>query len=206
MEHDFWHQRWAEGRIGFHLSEVNSYLKNNWKALEICSKSTVFVPLCGKSLDLLWLREQGHSVLGNELSDTACQHFFSENEIEPESRELDGFKVRSVDGVSLYSGDFFSLVEEVVADVGAVYDRAALIALPPVMRQQYAQQMCRMLPTGVKMLLVTLEFEGNGGPPFSVRAEEVKALYSGRFNLSKLDEGLDGDRREVVWLLEDKVG
>ncbi|MFY0676431.1 MAG: thiopurine S-methyltransferase [Neptuniibacter sp.] len=209
MKHDFWHQRWSEGRIGFHQADFNPYLKKYWQLLSLAGDDRVFVPLCGKSKDMLWLREQGHEVLGVELNSSACEAFFAENEAEPEFSQRPGFVVRSVDGVQLLCGDFFSLNAEDLRDVSAVYDRAALIALPPEMRVQYVEYLTQILPRGVQILLITLEFEGEGGPPFSVQGTEVERLFGAAFEIECLertqpDDPRDVGRLEVTWLLKDK--
>ncbi|MCP4596414.1 thiopurine S-methyltransferase [Neptuniibacter sp.] len=210
MEHDFWHQRWAEGRIGFHQEDVNPFLKKHWAELKVASDETVFVPLCGKSRDMLWLREQGHPVVGVELSDAACEAFFAENDVEPERKSFGGYVAREVDGIRVLCGDFFALNSELIRESRAVFDRAALVALPPGMRRDYAVYLQQLLPTGSKVLLVTLEFEGESGPPFSVSSEEVEQLYGERFSIRCLErfeceDPRDAGRSEVVWLLEDKA-
>ena len=209
MKHDFWHLRWSEGRIGFHQADFNPYLKKYWQLLSLAGDDRVFVPLCGKSKDMLWLREQGHEVLGVELNPSACEAFFAENGAEPECSQQPGFVVRSVDGVQLLCGDFFSLNAEDLRDVSAVYDRAALIALPPEMRVQYVEYLTQILPRGVQILLITLEFEGEGGPPFSVQGSEVERLFGEAFEIECLertqpDDPRDVGRLEVTWLLKDK--
>lgn len=209
MKHDFWHQRWSEGRIGFHQADFNPYLKKYWQLLSLAADDRVFVPLCGKSKDMLWLREQGHEVLGVELNASACEAFFAENGAEPECNQKSGFVVRSVDGVELMCGDFFSLNTEDLRDVGAVYDRAALIALPQEMRTQYAEHLTQILPKGVQILLITLEYDGEGGPPFSVQGSEVERLFGAAFEIECLertqpDDPRDVGRLEVTWMLKDK--
>ncbi|MGH1463704.1 MAG: thiopurine S-methyltransferase [Neptuniibacter sp.] len=209
MEHNFWHQRWSEGRIGFHQQEINFYLKSYWEQLELEDGGKVFVPLCGKSLDLLWLRGLGHKVIGVELNASACEAFFSENKMAPITRNLAGFVSREVDSVQLLCGDYFDLRRHDLFGVQAVYDRAALIALPPEMRRRYVRYLIELLPVGVKMLLVTLEFEGGEGPPFSVKGDEVEKLYGENFEISCLsrvqpDDPRDVGRIEVTWLLVDK--
>ncbi|MGH1430225.1 MAG: thiopurine S-methyltransferase [Neptuniibacter sp.] len=209
MKHDFWHQRWSEGRIGFHQADFNPYLKKYWQLLSLAADDRVFVPLCGKSKDMLWLREQGHEVLGVELNASACEAFFAENGAEPECNQKSGFVVRSVDGVELMCGDFFSLNTEDLRYVGAVYDRAALIALPQEMRTQYAEHLTQILPKGVQILLITLEYDGEGGPPFSVQGSEVERLFGAAFEIeclerSQPDDPRDVGRLEVTWMLKDK--
>ncbi len=210
MEHDFWHKRWAEQRIGFHQESVNKFLETHYSALNLAPGAQVFVPLCGKSSDMLWLREQACHVLGVELSDTACEAFFAENGGAVEKVLVDGFYQREKDEIVLLCGDFFKLSADKLGSVGAVYDRAALIALPEELRRKYAKKMIECLPKGVKVLLVTLEFEGEAGPPFSVSADEVRALFSDRFDITKLasecpGEGKDAGRTEIAWLLNDRT-
>lgn len=209
MEHKFWHGRWAEGRIGFHQDEINPYLLEFFSQLSADSGEPVFVPLCGKSKDMWWLAEQGLRVLGVELSQAACEQFFSEAEVDPEVSVQGVFTSFVGNSVELLAGDFFRLGDERLVNTRLVYDRASLIALPPEMRIQYADKMKSLMPIGTRMLLVTLEFESKMGPPFSVSQPEIEALYSDRFNVFKLASvSLEGERdagkTECVYLLEEK--
>lgn len=205
MEHAFWHARWAEGRIGFHQDEFNSQLQAYWPELAVSSGGQVFVPLCGKSSDMLWLREQGCAVLGVELNQSACEAFFVERDAEPVVRQEGPYQYYGCDGVELLCGDVFSLSVAQLKDVGAVYDRAALVALPPEMRKQYAQMLIERLPVGVSVLLIALEFEGEQGPPFSVEECEVEVLFSSRFKVERLSERNDSaGRQDVAYRLTDK--
>ncbi len=210
MEHNFWHSRWLEGRIGFHQAEFNVYMMAHWSALNSVD-GQVFVPLCGRSRDLLWLRERSKAVLGVELSEKACSEFFLEQSAQAERSEEGDFTSFEADKIRLLCGDLFNLTADQVMQVVAVYDRAALIALPPLMRQAYAAHLCAILPSGVSMLLIVLEFDGEEGPPFSVSEAEVELLYSARFDIrllhvAILSEGKDKGRREKVYQLLDRNG
>lgn len=163
MEHAFWHARWEEGRIGFHQQEINEQLQGHWPALNLDSDVQVLVPLCGKSRDMLWLREQGHPVVGVELNQGACEAFFEENGAGAKVAESAPYRAYRCDGIELLCGDVFALDATRFNGVGAVYDRAALVALPSEMRKAYAQMVCEKLPVGVPMLLITMEFEGGAG-------------------------------------------
>ena len=209
MKSEFWHERWQSGRIGFHQAQVNSFLQRYWSALRAEGKERVLVPLCGKSLDMLWLREQGHEVTGVELSDLACRAFMSELGVDAPARQEAGFTIREHEGLQLLCGDFFALSEANYAGIRWVYDRAALIAFPADMRREYAQILNKNLPKGVAMLLVTLEFDEQQGPPFSVPETEVHELYSERFEIEKLatEQSIGrGGRAETesVYVLRDK--
>ncbi len=209
MEHDFWHQKWSEGRIGFHQADINPYLKSFWQALDLEGEGRVFVPLCGKSKDMLWLREQGHEVFGVELNASACEAFFEENDAEAVVTKTEEFVSRSIDGIELLCGDYFRLTKQDIGNVSAVYDRAALIALPAEMRVAYVEHLLTIVPESVKIFLITLEFEGPSGPPFSVSSDEVKSLFGAEFDIECLDrvepdDPRDAGRLEVTWLLKRK--
>ena len=187
MEADFWHERWENNVIGFHLNEVNPYLKENWSALNLAAGTRVFVPLCGKSVDLVWLAQQGHQVIGIELSELAVEAFFSENNLIAKRKQVGALELWQSENISLFCGDFFELTAEILGQVDAVYDRASLVALPLVMRQDYAAKMTE-LTQSVPKLLVTLEYDQSkmDGPPFSVSDNEVRALYQANYQIKQL--------------------
>ena len=189
MNPDFWHDRWHEGRIGFHQETVTPWLPKLWPTLALPAGSRVFVPLAGKSLDLLWLRAQGHRVLGVELSRLAVEQFFAEHGFTPTTRESRHGTHYVHDGIELICGDAFALDAEALADCDAVFDRAALIALPPALRQRYVAELCAQLPSGCRGLLVTLEYpqDQKAGPPFSVDEAEERALYECDWTVSVLE-------------------
>ena len=207
MEHGFWHKRWAENRIGFHQQKTNRWLAEYWSVLGVSAESDVLVPLCGKSQDMLWLREQGHGVVGVELSDLACRDFFAEQQVDVDAITRDRFHIRERDGIRLLAGDFFDLHEADIPAVKAIYDRAALIALPPSMRESYAKHIKALTQSGDRMLLVTLEYDNDRDePPFAVSGHEVRSLFEPSFTVEVLDGAqIEGGRmeneREVVYLL-----
>ncbi|TAN83969.1 MAG: thiopurine S-methyltransferase, partial [Gallionella sp.] len=179
MKKDFWLERWEREETGFHQGEVNPYLRQHWQKLHPAHGSVAFVPLCGKSHDMLWLCGRGHRVLGVELSAIAAQAFFEENGYTPHRSTSRKFERYEADGICILCGDFFDLCRDDLADVGAVYDRAALIALPPEMRERYARHLIHILPPATKILLITLDYPQAEmpGPPFAVSPGEVEALY-----------------------------
>ena len=179
MQHDFWHQRWELNQIGFHCDEVNPYLQRFWPTLTIGPGSRVFVPLCGKSRDLLWLLAQGYTVAGVELSPTAVAAFFAENHLQPTVRRQGKFLVYEVDGLQVFCGDFFELSAVELGPIAAIYDRAALVALPPEMRLDYVAHLSTLLEPEQQILLVCFDYAQHEmpGPPFSVPDQEIELLY-----------------------------
>lgn len=206
MNPDFWHQRWQQDRIGFHQQTVTPLLQKHWPTLELPSleksgrgrfalpHSQVFVPLAGKSLDMAWLAAQGHRVLGVELSQLAVQQFFAEHHLTPTVRESRYGTHYSAENIELICGDAFALDQAALADCTAVFDRAALIALPPDTRQRYVRELYARLPTGCRGLLITLEYPQaeKAGPPFSVPEAEVRALYECDWQVTTLE------RRDIL--------
>jgi len=179
MQHDFWHQRWLQNQIGFHSPEINPYLQLHWQRLALKPNSRVFVPLCGKSNDMLWLRAQGYQVAGVELSPLAVDAFFADNALRPNLRRQGEFFISEIDGLQIYRGDFFALEAAALGRIDAVYDRAALVALPPEMRIDYAARLASLLEPGARILLVAFDYPQleMSGPPFSVQEEEIRMLF-----------------------------
>lgn len=188
MHESFWQERWARDQIGFHLDQVNPYLLRHWPNLDVPAGARVLVPLCGKSLDLAWLAGQGHRVLGVELAEKAVQDFFAEQGLQPEIVQRGAFQVYRAGAVELWCGDFFALRPEDVADCLALYDRAALIALPPQMRERYAAHLTAILPSACRGLLITLDYLQSqmDGPPFAVSDDEVQAHFAAAWQLKTL--------------------
>lgn len=191
MDPEFWRERWQAGQIGFHRSTANPLLARHWDALGLEPGAPVLVPLSGKSLDLWWLRERGHPVLGVELSEIAVQAFFAEAGLQPVRAKAGEFEVWEAEGVRVLQGNVFHLRPEHLASIGGVYDRAALIALPPDLRAAYVRALERLLPAEARILLVAFETEpgGPGGPPFAVTEADVRALYEPAFRVDVLERG-----------------
>jgi thiopurine S-methyltransferase len=201
---DYWIERWKRSEIGFHQDEINPYLRRYWQELHlppmnVGGKSEVFVPLCGKSRDMVWLRDQGYSVLGVELSAIAVRAFFEENGYaarhvtREKSDQLDQsgrFGCWEANGIRILQGDFFGLSKDDLSKANAVYDRASLVALPPDMRARYTSHLLNILPPGTQILLVTFDYPQSEmpGPPFAVSTGEVEALYRGRAEIRLLGQ------------------
>jgi thiopurine S-methyltransferase len=188
MEPDFWHERWQSNQIAFHKERVNPFLERNLAALELGGGACVFVPLCGKSLDMLWLTQQGLRVLGVEISPIAVRAFFEENGLAYRERRQGALTLLEGGSVRLLCGDFFDLPRTEVLDVAAVYDRASLIALPPERRRAYVDHLMHLLPERPRVLLITLEYppEQMNGPPFSVSEAEVRGLFADAYHIRLL--------------------
>ena len=189
MNPDFWHQRWADKQIGFHQDTPTPLLMKHWPSLGIAPGSRVFVPLCGKSLDLAWFATQGLRVLGVELSRLAVEQFFAEHGLRPDTRASRYGTHYRAGEIELICGDAFALDEEALRDCAAVFDRAALIALPSELRRRYAAEVYAKLSAGCRGLVITLEYAQaeREGPPFAVPESEVRALYGRDWDIDLLE-------------------
>jgi thiopurine S-methyltransferase len=189
----FWHERWRLGQIGFHQTAVDRQLARHWAQLQV-SDGGVFVPLCGKSLDLLWLRDRGLHVTGVELSAVAVESLCLEQGILARRSADDAFDRFDSPGMRLFRGDFFDLNGAALGAVRAVYDRASFIAFAPDTRARYVDHLSALTSPGTKTLLITVEYpqQQMNGPPFSAGAADVKQLYGGSHSIHLLE------RRDIL--------
>lgn len=203
MEHEFWHSKWAENKIGFHLGDVHPLLTQYWSSTNADHDHTILVPLCGKSEDLDWLAAKHSHVIGVELSDIAVRSYFAERFYTPTVTQLDSFNsLYQFDELSIYQGDIFTAP---LPHVDIIYDRAALVALPPELRQEYAQRLISLVNDGGSILLISVEHQlAKPTPPFSVEAEEISTLFNGCDILELGYVALPEDKvnGERVWLIK----
>ena len=188
MDADFWQERWRQGQIGFHQPEFHPGLAQYWPGLGIGPGARLLVPLCGRSLDMVWLARRGHPVLGVELSPIAVAGFFEHESLAARQAPAGPFTRHTAGPYEILQGDFFQLTSATAGAVGGWYDRAALVALPPALRRRYVRHLGGLLDPGVRGLLVTHEYvqEQMDGPPFSVPDAEVRQLFEPMFDVGLL--------------------
>lgn len=209
MEHDFWHQKWHKNEIGFHLSAPNPLLLQHFSRLNLSQSARVFLPLCGKALDIAWLLAQGYRVVGVELSELAIKDLFSGLNLVPTITHNGEISHYSGANIDILVGDIFKVTQSMLGEVQAVYDRAALVALPDEMRLVYCTHLMA-LSNLAPQLLVCVDYDQatHQGPPFSVNAAEVMRHYQASYQLTLLasecvPNGLKGQypATEHVWWL-----
>ncbi|MEW9798337.1 thiopurine S-methyltransferase [Alteromonas sp. CYL-A6] len=209
MEHDFWHERWEKNEIGFHEESGNPFLKKYCSLVKKADAPRVFVPLCGKTKDIGYLLSLQCDVVGAELSERAVQQLFDELDVPPHVTQDGPFKVYRFENVTIFVGDVFELTATQLGRVTAVYDRAALVALPFAMRQRYTAHIAD-ITAKADQLLLTFDYDQQAmdGPPFAVSECEVRDHYEHRYTVSLLQEqpvegGLKGqvDARALVFSL-----
>lgn len=184
-DNQLWLQTWRDKQIDFHQTSVNQLLTRFWPSLHLPRASRVFVPLCGKSLDMLWLAQQGHDVIGVELSPVAVRAFFKDNRLQAKKCRVGGFTLWRHGRISILCGDYFALNKTDLGRIDTVYDRAALTALPEELRGQYVAQLQNIVPETATVFLLTTEDAAEDETLAQALGvdEEVKALYSTCFDI-----------------------
>ncbi len=187
-KHAYWHAKWQQGDVKFHQAAPHSLLLRYFSALNLSPGSHVLVPLCGKSEDLFWLAEQGMNVTGVELSEIAAKEFFEAHNIKPSITTKKEFVCYENKNIKIVCGDFFKITSPMLGPIDAIYDRAALIALPESLRQPYAQHLIELSQAKLNMLLITIFTHSQtvSGPPFSVDDAKVQSLYQPFFDIKLL--------------------
>jgi len=185
---NYWKNRWENNDTSWHTPETHPLLIQLLDTLKLRECDTVFVPLCGASIDMLYLTKKGYFVIGNEISPLACEHFFIKNEINYKKTHCKDFDLYKGDNILLYCGDYFNLTPELLGrKVSAVYDRAALIALPESLRRRYVNKLFTLLSPSMNTLLITIEYENErNAPPYLVDEKELYNLYCNDYNLELL--------------------
>ena len=212
MQADFWHQKWQKNEIGFHLPEANPLLVKYFSKLQLKPNARIFLPLCGKTLDIAWLLAQGYRVAGVELSAIAIEDLFKNLNLTPNIQTLGEISHYSAANIDMFVGDIFKVSPANIGVVDAIYDRAALVALPIEMRQSYTAHL-QTLTSLAPQLLICFEYDQtlHAGPPFSISANEVKQHYQTSYDVTliggePLIGGIKGQYPAMVnvWWLKPK--
>jgi thiopurine S-methyltransferase len=210
MEANFWHQKWQRGEIGFHREHANPNLVAHIDQLALAPGNRVFLPLCGKTRDIAYLLSLGYQVVGAELSELAIQALFQELSIEPNKTQLEQLTHYHAENIDIFVGDIFKLSPELLGKVDAIYDRAALVALPLLMRIDYCAHLMH-LTQNAPQLVVTLEYQQElvAGPPFSISEQEVHQHYASTYSITLIErQNAEGGIKakvpadEVVYVLK----
>jgi len=210
MDAHFWHQRWEENNTFWHQSEANPRLTANFSQLSVAKGDRIFLPLCGKTMDIPWLLSRGYRVVGAELSKIAIEQLFAGLGVKPKISGLGKLDLYSAENLDIYVGDIFDLSMKTLGPMDAVYDRAALVALPSTMRERYTAHLMD-ITAKAQQLLICWEYDQSliEGPPFSIGGDEVKRHYGDSYKITLVESqdvpgGLKGKcaATENVWLLK----
>lgn len=188
MDKQFWQSRWSENKIAFHEPKAHEFLRRHLKSLDLSGGDIVFVPLCGKTLDIDWLLQKGLKVVGIEFNRGAIEAVFARLNLEPTITEHGALQRFAVDDLALYLGDFFELSAGQLGPVHAVYDRAALVALPDETRMKYAHHLS-IISDYAPQLAIAYSYDQSQtqGPPFSVPTPSVQGLYRNHYRCVPVD-------------------
>lgn len=210
MEAEFWHKLWESNNIGFHNKEVNKLFLKNFIQLDINKKSRVFIPLCGKTVDIKWLLDNSYSVVGAELNENAIIELFNYLKLEPTIKTVGSLTLYSATNIDIYVGDIFELDKSILGNVDIIYDRGAIVALPFEMRERYTSFLVS-ITENTPQLVICYEYNQNlmDGPPFSVKESQLKDYYSEYYDFKRMEaikpKAFSAlEMSETVWYLSNK--
>ncbi len=213
MHINFWQERWEKNEIAFHMKEVNPMLLKYFPKLSLKKQKRIFIPLCGKTLDIKWLIKQNYKVVGVECNEDAVIDLFNELNVKANISHLANFILYTYKNIEIFVGNFFNLSQKLLEKVDFIYDRAALVALPKNMREKYILHLLN-ITNKVSQLLITYQYEQNimKGPPFSVKEKEIKEYYLDSYTIILLEENknlpsglkIKSQANEKIWLLKNK--
>ena len=184
---DYWQARWHNNEIGWHEALPHPLLVKHHARLGLTAGDTVFVPFCGASVDMVFLAEQGYCVIGSELSAKACQQFFDDQGLSYKQTSLPPFEGYQGESITLYCGDYFSLMPALLGEAKAVYDRAAFVAVTPSDRYAYLNQLRHLMPSVFPMLLVTMYYQNvHAGPPYNALPNLIQKVLALLFTVELL--------------------
>lgn len=169
----------------FHAAAYNSLLVKYHDRLTPEQKTgRVFVPLCGKTLDMIFLSEQRYEVVGLEFSEIGIVDFFAENNLTYDKEELvDSPFVKYTAkerNITIYKGDLFDLSRDVCGDFDASWDRGSFVAVNVPTRKKYAQLMSSIIRPSGKILMEVWKYNPSkyAGPPHHTEEKDIVETFT----------------------------
>jgi thiopurine S-methyltransferase len=206
MDAHFWHNLWDKGDTGWHLENTNPLLLQHISKLNLKRSNRIFVPLCGKTVDIQWLLNQGFKVVGIELNEGAIKELFDHLKLKPTITKIDSFLLYTAKNIDIFVGDVFNLNKTMLGNVDAIYNRGAIVALPPTMREKYTT-LLKEVTHKTPQLVITFNYDQNlmEGPPFSVDQSLIEKYYANIYSINLLEtvniDGFGFNVDENIWLL-----
>ncbi|KAM4028207.1 thiopurine S-methyltransferase isoform 2-T3 [Anomaloglossus baeobatrachus] len=184
LSDDDWKHKWEIKNIGFHEKEIHPLLVEFINEMQYGrTKLNIFFPLCGKVVDMKWLADKGHNVVGVDVCEIALKEFFVEQNIpynEETVDEIPGAKVfKSVSGtIALYCCSIYDLSPSVIGKFDGIWDRAAFVAVNRRDRERYTNVLLSLMAKDCRLLLVTVEYDPklHKGPPFYVPESDIETF------------------------------
>ena len=207
MKAEFWHRLWDRNEIGFHNEYVNKLFLENFPKLELKKHSRIFIPLCGKTVDIKWLLDNNYKVVGIELNEKAVNELFNYLKLKPTVKKVNNLILYSALNIDIFLGDIFQLDIKILDKIDMIYDRGAIVALPSEMRKNYTSHLINITEAALQ-LIITYEYNQNimKGPPFSVEESQLKNYYNDYYNFKLLEliKPIGSEKlniSEKIWLL-----
>lgn len=178
-----------------YLKKVDPILMKNIKELTAGrSNLRMFVPMCGKTHDMLWLADKGHAITGAEINARYIKAFFRDAELEytlrseqiTPKKKVNVYKAKGKD-ITLYQCDIFDYSVGVSGQFDAIWDQSAL----PVINEMGAKR----LKEYTSLMQSLLKPDGR-------HMVEV-CKHGANFVDSKMLKSLFGDKSDIRYLGEE---
>ncbi|XP_067677930.1 thiopurine S-methyltransferase-like isoform X3 [Haliotis asinina] len=187
-----WLKGWDQGHWDFTYTEPGQNLAKYFEKVTDGRKGMkVLVPLCATTFDLIWFCEQGHTVVGADLAESAAQRIFKQYKQDPIIEDvptINGKLYKNSNGnFKFYVGNFFRFNENLEGKFDFVWDAGAMCAVDERDRDEYMKAIRGVM--GPKCITM-LEFpkKGGSGAPYHFSEEQLKELYGDICDVEYLDE------------------
>lgn len=195
---DHWLDAWNRGLTPWSDPGINQYLRDNLAKLRLTTGCTILVPMCGDSADMVWLAEQGHNVVGIDISHLAIESFFSQATIAYNKIGNVYTSKNTPLNITIINENIFNTELLSTFSFDAIYDKGALVTVPHKHKPKYILRMHKLAPRA-KILLITAYYRqapGYGAPPFLESVESVQSLYREHYSFSLLEHKIGNDNQE----------
>lgn len=176
-----WLSAWENGKAPWHQEEFHAILrKHTEKITNNLTNAKLFFPLCGKAVDILYLSQMGHEVIGVEYSELAVKQFFEENNIPFNAKLVPEVGVLYENNdclIKIYCCDFFKFNSNLEKNFDGVWDRGALEAIEEAERGNYTRIVKTICKPNAGYLLETADRPPGVGPPYYVSSEDISTLF-----------------------------
>eukprot|EP01061_Rhynchopus_euleeides_P017456 TRINITY_DN29009_c0_g1_i1.p1 TRINITY_DN29009_c0_g1~~TRINITY_DN29009_c0_g1_i1.p1 ORF type:complete len:251 (+),score=104.53 TRINITY_DN29009_c0_g1_i1:59-754(+) len=212
---EYWNQRWQDGSTGWRNAENEpegppfadnvSFAEGALEQKVLCEGKSAFVPLCGDSNVVLYLAEQGMTVVGLDGSAIAVQQLKAR--VAEASEDVQK-------RVHLVEGDFYAFLPGSEMHLGStaknikqfdfIYDRASFVAIDPARRDEYKSLMEAWTSPGAVYYFEAIQRKPSlvkEGPPHHTPYETVETHFpTWRVKLDPSCKDLPTEETEAPWL------
>lgn len=188
-----WKECWNTPNVEFHNPQLNELFVKYHQRMLTRPGMRIFVPLCGKAVEMKWLVDHGHKVVGLEAAPVPCKAFFEENGIPYNVKEMKGIhgeKYESLDhNIVIYSCDFFLFTADICGEFDGIWDSGGLNSMDVEDREAYIRRIRTLMGKGCVNLTEFVNFDKSMVDiTWSMTKEELQKVFGEGFIVEDLNE------------------